>query len=136
MPSPATFAPKKFLGLFFGLEFIIMIFPPKIDIIYFQDFRRFRASPARFVTDMSQWRVFSHVILVHFFTIRLHLDHSHNQNPQNARYQNSKLKGLANIGSYREAGCFQAESVLIYKYIHYIYTYLHICIYTYICMYK
>jgi len=51
--------------------------------------------------------------LLLFFTIRPHLDHSHNQKPQNARYHNSNLATLANVGIGRFWGFFQEESVLI-----------------------
>jgi len=43
-----------------------------------------------------------------FFTIRPHLDHSHNQKPQHARNQNSHLAPLANVGILPLLGVFQA----------------------------
>ena len=46
------------------------------------------------------------------FTIRSHLDQSHNQIPQNVRYQNSNLEPLTNVGSCSEAERFLAEIVL------------------------
>jgi len=63
-PQPSDFCCVKFLGLFFALELSIMLFSTKIDVICFQNIGRFRARLVNFDTDISQWRFFSHRLLI------------------------------------------------------------------------
>jgi len=92
---------------------------PKIDILCFQNLGRLGVRLSNFGTDISHCRVLSHQLILvlrifpaTFFTIRPHLDHSHDPEPQDARYHNSNLAPLANVGIGRFLGVFQEESVL------------------------
>ena len=58
-PSPTTFAPYQFLGLFFTLEFDIMGLPSIIDMISLQNLGQLVARWTSFGTDVSQGRVYS-----------------------------------------------------------------------------
>ena len=48
MPSITTFAPYKLLGLFFTLEFNIVVLSPKIDIICCQNVGELWGTSAEF----------------------------------------------------------------------------------------
>jgi len=107
------------MGLFSTLEFNIMLFPPKIDMICFQNLGRFGARLENFYTVMSQWRVFSHqlILVLCIFSATFFYDPTRSwrlkqQKPQHARYQNSNLAPLASVGVLPVLGVFQEESVL------------------------
>jgi len=61
---------------------------------------------AEFLVNNQFW--YGAFLLLLFLTILPHLDHSHNQKPQNFRYHNSDLATLANVGIGRLLGLFRA----------------------------
>jgi len=102
------------MGLFSTSKFYIRFLSRKIDIICFQNLGSFGVRLPNVGTDMSHCRVLSHrlvselrIFSATFFLRSDHiLTHSHNQKPQNTRYQNSNLAPSANVGTGRFLGRF------------------------------